>query len=170
MNRVTSRWLLGLLLIFLNPVLAADPQSTWVFDSIAAPTPAGSPLTSTDEQQVYQTILDQVRYWNAHDIEHYMELLWKSPDLLVVVDGQQILGWAEILAAYQRGYPDRSEMATVTLQRAKIQRLSSEFYLALTWFTFRTHDKDAFSTDTMIFRKFPEGWKIISGHSSFLEP
>jgi len=111
-----------------------------------------------------------VRYWNAHDIEHYMELLWKSPDLLVVVDGQQILGWAEVLAAYQRGYPDRSEMATVSLQRVKIQRLSSEFYLALTWFTFRIRDKDAFSTDTMIFRRFPEGWKIISGHSSFLEP
>jgi hypothetical protein len=122
MNRVTSRLLLALLLIFLNPALAADPQSTWVFDSIAAPTPARSPSASTDEQQVYQAILDQVRYWNAHDIENYMELLWKSPDLLVVVDGQQILGWAEVLAAYQRGYPDRSEMATVSLQRVKIQR------------------------------------------------
>ncbi len=170
MIRMASRWFITLLLFLSFQGFAADPQSAWVYDSIASPTPVGSPSVLTDEQQVYQVILDQVRYWNAHDIEHYMDLLWKSPDLLVVIDGEQIMGWAEILAAYQRGYPDRSEMATVTLQRAKIQRLSSEFYLALTWFTFRTHGKDAFSTDTMIFRRFPEGWKVISGHSSFLEP
>jgi ketosteroid isomerase-like protein len=168
--RIAFQWFLMPVSLFLAPAFAADPESTWVFDSITTAVPTGSPSKSTDEQQVYQVILDQVRYWNAHDIEHYMDLLWKSPDLLVVIDGEQIMGWAEILATYQRGYPDRSEMAQVTLQRAKIQRLSPEFYLALTWFTFRTRGKDAFSTDTMIFRKFPEGWKVISGHSSFLEP
>jgi len=171
MIRVASRWLFALLSAFLVSAFAADPQSSWVFDSAKPnPDPSNSTALPSDEEQVYGAILDQVRYWNAHDIEHYMELLWKSPDLLVIIDGEQIMGWAELLATYQRGYPDRSEMATVTLQRVKIQKLSSDFYLALTWFTFRTHGKNAFSTDTMIFRKFPEGWKVVNGHSSFLEP
>jgi len=141
-----------------------------VFDSVGEPTPSKTPLAQTDEQQVYQVILDQVRYWNAHDIEHYMDLFWKSPDLLVVVEGEQIIGWAEMLAAYQRGFPDRNEMGAVTLQRARLQKLSPEFFLALTWFTFRRNDKNSYCTDTMIFRKFPNGWRIMSGHSSFLEP
>jgi ketosteroid isomerase-like protein len=171
MIRALSRWILAALFLASFQGVAADPESTWVFDSIAPnPTPSASSATPTEEEQVYAAVLDQVRLWNAHDVEHYMDLFWKSRDLLLVIDGEQIMGWADILAAYQRGYPDRSEMATVTLQRAKIQKLSPDFYLALTWFTFRRRGKDAFSTDTMIFRKFPDGWKVISGHSSFLEP
>jgi ketosteroid isomerase-like protein len=129
-----------------------------------------SSAATTDEQQIYAIILDQLRYWNAHDIEHYMDCFWKSPDLLVVIDGEQIMGWAELLATYQRGFPNRQEMGTITLQRVKIQRLSSDFFLALSWFTIRTRDRDSYSTDTLIFRKFPEGWKVISDHASYLEP
>jgi ketosteroid isomerase-like protein len=168
MINAASRWLVGTLVAFSLSGFAADPQSTWVFDSIA-PKPAPSNVP-TDEEQVYTVILDQVRYWNAHDIEHYMDTYWKSPDLLAVVEGEQIIGWAGMLAAYQRGYPDRREMGAVTLQRAKLQKLSPEFFLALTWFTFTTNGKTSYCTDTMVLRKFPDGWKIISTHSSFLAP
>jgi uncharacterized protein (TIGR02246 family) len=171
MIRTASRWLVTLLLFLSIKGFAADPQSTWVFDSVTPnPSPSDSLAAPTDDQLVYAVILDQVRYWNAHDIEHYMDLFWKSPDLLVVVDGEQIIGWAEMLAAYQRGFPDRNEMGTTTLQRVKLQRLSPEFFLALTWYTFTRNTKNSYCTDTMIFRKFPDGWKIMSGHSSFLEP
>ena len=30
--------------------------------------------------------------WNAHDIDGYMEVYWKSPELLVVVDAEQFNG------------------------------------------------------------------------------
>jgi ketosteroid isomerase-like protein len=168
---MASRWLFALQLIFLIAALAADPQSTWVFDSI---TPKSSPSDTsaepTDEEQVYAVILAQIRYWNAHDIEHYMDTYWNSRDLLVVSDARQVMGWAELLAAYKRGYPSLSEMGTATLQRVKLQRLSQEFFLSLTWYAVRLNGKDSYATDTMIFRKFPEGWKIINAHSSFLEP
>jgi len=172
MIRVASRWLFPLLLFLsLYRQAAADSTSTWVFDSITPrPSPSGSPTDLTDAQQVYSIILDQVRYWNAHDIEHYMDVFWKSPDLLVVTDAEQVMGWAELLAAYQRGYHDRSEMGTVTLQRVKLQKLSPEFFLGLSWYAVRTNGKDSFASDTMIFRKLQDGWKIINSHSSFLQP
>src|SRR5258707_10289637 len=171
MIKMASRWLFVPALFFLVPAFAADPSSTWVFDSVA---PKASPSQSsdapTDEEQVYAIIVDEVRYWNARDIEHYMDVFWKSPDLLVVTDAEQVMGWAELLAAYQRGYHNRAEMGTVTLQRAKLQKLSSEFFLALTWYAVRANGKDSYATDTTIFRKFPQGWKVINAHSSFLEP
>jgi hypothetical protein len=171
MIRMPSRWLAVALFCVSYQGFAADPQSTWVFDSI---TPKSSPSDSlaepTDEEQVYSVILDQIRYWNAHDIEHYMETYWQSPDLLVISDARQVMGWAELLAAYKRGYPNLSEMGTATLQRVKLQRLSPDFFLSLTWYAVRLNSKDSYATDTMIFRKFPEGWKIINAHSSFLEP
>jgi hypothetical protein len=171
MIRTATRLLVAVTVFVSVDSRASDPQSTWVFDSAKTNQSLSDPeILPSDEQLVYTAILDQVRYWNARDIEHYMDQFWKSPDLLIIVDGEQIMGWAELLAAYQRGFPDRSEMPIVTLQRVKIQKLSPDFYLALSWFTFRNHGKNAFSTDTMIFRKLPDGWKVINGHSSFLEP
>ncbi len=171
MIRTASRWLVTLLLSASIPAFAANPQSAWVFDSVSPkPSPSTSPTVPTEEEQVYAVILDQVRYWNAHDIEHYMDTYWKSPDLLVVIEGEQIIGWAEMLAAYQRGFPDRTEMGAIALQRVKIQKLSSEFFLALSWYTFTRNAKNSYCTDTMIFRKLPEGWKVITSHGSFLEP
>jgi ketosteroid isomerase-like protein len=171
MIKTPSRWFVTTLFCLSFHGLAADPQSTWVFDSVApTATPSGSPVEPSDAQQVYAVILDQIKYWNAHDIEHYMDTYWNSPDLLVVVEGEQVIGWAEMLAAYQRGFPNRNEMGAVTLQRVKLQQISPEFYLALSWYTFTRSTKNSYCTDTLIFRKLPEGWKIITSHASFLEP
>jgi ketosteroid isomerase-like protein len=171
MKRTASRWVVVALLSLSFQGFAGDPQSTWVFDSVApSQTPSQSTSGPSEAQQVYAVILDQINYWNAHDIEHYMDTYWKSPDLLVVVEGEQIIGWGEMLAAYQRGFPDRKEMGIVTLQRVRLQQISPEFYLALSWYTFTRNTKNSYCTDTMIFRKLPEGWKIITSHASFLEP
>jgi ketosteroid isomerase-like protein len=168
---MASRCLTALLFLVPFRGFAQEPPSTWTYDSVRpSPSPSNSPATPSDEEQVYKVILDQVKYWNAHDIEHYMECFWKSPDLLVVNDGEQVIGWAEVLATYQRGFPNRNEMGVSTLQRVKIERLGENFFLALSWFTIHANGRDSYSTDTMIFRKFPEGWKIISDHSSYLEP
>jgi ketosteroid isomerase-like protein len=171
MIRMSSRWLLTVLLSFSIPAFAADPQSTWVYDSVKpSPSPSNSPAQQTDEEQVYNVILDQVRYWNAHDIEHYMDCFWKSPDLLVVNDGEQVMGWAEVLATYQRGFPNRAEMGSMTLQRVRLQRLGPDFFLGLSWFVVGINGKNSYSTDTMVFQRLSEGWRIVSDHSSYLEP
>jgi ketosteroid isomerase-like protein len=171
MIKTATRWLVTLLFSLAMPTIAADPPSTWVYDSVKpTPSPSSSPAAPTEEEQVYNVILDQLRYWNAHDIEHYMDCFWKSPDLLVVNEGEQVMGWAEVLATYQRGFPNRAEMGSLTLQRVKLQRLGPDFFLGLSWFVVRTNGKDSYATDTMVFQRFSEGWKVISDHSSYLEP
>jgi hypothetical protein len=54
---------------------------------------------------------------NAHDIEGYMEVYWKSPDLLVVVDAGQFNGWQQLHDSYNNGYPDRSAMGFIQPKR-----------------------------------------------------
>jgi hypothetical protein len=39
--------------------------------------------------QVYEVLLKMLDRWNAHDIEGHLEVYWKSPELLVVVDSEQ---------------------------------------------------------------------------------
>ena len=108
MSRTASRWSITLLLFLSVQAFAADPQSTWVYDSAKpSPSPSESSRATTDEEQIYAVILDQLRYWNAHDIEGYMEVYWKSPELLVVVDAEQFNGWQQLHDSYINGYPDR---------------------------------------------------------------
>jgi len=40
----------------------------------------------------------------------YMEVLWKSPELLVVVDAEQFNGWQQLHDSYVNGYADRNAM------------------------------------------------------------
>jgi hypothetical protein len=46
--------------------------------------------------------------WNAHDIEGHLEVYWKSPELLVVVDSEQFNGWQQLRDSYLNGYPNRN--------------------------------------------------------------
>jgi ketosteroid isomerase-like protein len=159
-----------LLLLPARPLIAADslPYGEWTFDSNKPLAPSLPP--QTDDQEIYGVINQMVALWNAHDIEHYMESFWKSANLLIVSDGEQIIGWNNLLATYQRSYPDRRDMAICSVERVKIQSLGPDLALALSWWTVRTGSRNSYSTDTAIFRKFPDGWKVVADHATFIAP
>jgi hypothetical protein len=62
--------------------------------------PANSSVSKPDDQQVYEVLLKMLDRWNAHDIEGYMELYWKSPDLFVIVDSEQFNAWQQLHDSY----------------------------------------------------------------------
>jgi uncharacterized protein (TIGR02246 family) len=165
------RIFLTILLLSLSlPLTAQDgrPYGDWTFDSNKPATTQGTP--QADDREIYGVINQMVALWNAHDIEHYMELFWKSDNLLVVSDGEQILGWNNLLATYQRSYPNRNEMAILTLERVKIQSLGPDLALALTWWTVQCAGRNSYCTDTSVFRKFADGWKVVTDHATFIAP
>ena len=89
--------------------LTAEEKGGWVFDSLATAPGATTP----DAQQVYQLLLKMLDRWNAHDIEGHLEVYWKSPELLVVVDSEQFNGWQQLHDSYLNGYPDRNAMGFI---------------------------------------------------------
>jgi hypothetical protein len=152
------RILIAIFLLSLSQALIAeDGQSygQWTFDSNRPSVPA-TPATA-DDHAICGVINQMVALWNARDIEHYMECFWKSDNLLIVSDGEQIIGWSNLLATYQRSYPDRRDMAVCSIERVKIQSLGPGLALALSWWTVRTGSRNSYSTDTAIFRKLTFG-------------
>jgi hypothetical protein len=65
-----------------------------------------------------------VDHWNAHDIEGHLEVYWKSPELLVVVDSEQFNGWQQLHDSYLNGYPDRNAMGFIQPKRILLCRWS----------------------------------------------
>jgi hypothetical protein len=80
-------------------------------------------------------LLKMLDRWNAHDIEGYMEVYWKSPELLVVVDAEQFNGWQQLYDSYVNGYPDRSAMGFIQPKRIQVKLLKPDLALALTWWS-----------------------------------
>src|SRR5271170_1095806 len=145
----------------------AQEHQGWQLDSL----PAKSSASVADTQQVYGILLKMLDRWNAHDIEGYMEVYWKSPELLVVIDSEQYNGWQQLHDSYLNGYPDRSAMGFIEPGRIQVKLLKPDFALALTWWTinFPTSNQKVVGNTTMNLQKFDDGWKIVASHSSTTE-
>ena len=145
-------------------------DDAWTFDSNRPASGEKPGNQGTIGGQVYGVLQQMIAHWNSRDIDGYMDCWWKSPDLLFVQDGEQIMGWVNLRAAYQRGFPDRNAMGVLALERVKVQPLGSDAALALCWWTVTTFGRKHYATDTTVFRHLPEGWRAIASHATYIAP
>jgi uncharacterized protein (TIGR02246 family) len=150
--------------LFATPV-AADSKTD--LDTINQQKVAGA---ADSEKEIYEQLNRMADAWNRHDIDAYLDGYWRSDDLVIVVEGENLRGWDLLSKAYHSGYPNLEEMGTLTLDRVQIHLLSPDLGFALTWFTASFPKKKEFGTDTVILKKLPEGWRVAISHSSFVEP
>jgi uncharacterized protein (TIGR02246 family) len=142
----------------------AQGQDGWQFDSLDA----NPNVSKSDAQQIYEVLLKMLDRWNSHDMEGYLEVYWKSPDLLVVVDSEQFNGWQQLHDSYVNGYPDRNAMGFIDPARVQVKLIKPDLALALTWWSisFPNTKKRVVGNTTMNLQKFAHGWKIVASHTS----
>jgi uncharacterized protein (TIGR02246 family) len=164
MRRRRFSLIVPLLLLGLCLPVMAQKQPGWTFDSLGA----SSTAPKSDSQQVYEVLLKMLDRWNAHDLEGHLEVYWKSPELLVIVDSEQFNGWKQLHDSYVNGYPDRNSMGFITPARIQVKLLKPDFALALTWWSvsFPGSKQKVVGNTTMNLQKFEDGWKIVASHSS----
>jgi uncharacterized protein (TIGR02246 family) len=153
-------------LFFSLPVVAQELHG-WQFDSLR---PNAGEFRS-NVQQVYEVLLKMLEYWNAHDIERFMEEYWKSPELLVVIDGAEFNGWQQLHDYYKSGYPDRNSMGFIEPTRIQVKLLKPDFALVLIWWSvsFPTSKRPVVGNTTMNLQKLDGAWKIVDSHTSTVD-
>lgn len=111
---------------------------------------------------------EQAKCWRKGDLECYMQGYWKSDSLLFIGSRGLTYGWQPTLDNYKRGYPDVSAMGKLNFDLKEFRQLSPETMLVVgKWHLQRDAAKgDLEGHFSVIFQKFPEGWKIIADHSS----
>ena len=104
--------------------------------------------------------------WNRGDIDAFMDGYSRSDETLFVSGDDVTRGWQKVLDHYKKKYSDRAEMGTLTFSSLEITPLSNDSAVALgSWKLNRANDQPH-GRFTLIFRRFPEGWRIVHDHTS----
>jgi ketosteroid isomerase-like protein len=128
-----------------------------------------SPAVSTRaESAIAQVLQEQTNAWNRGDLEAFMAGYWKSPELTFFSGAHESKGWQAALDRYKKSYQGAGhEMGKLEFSNLRIEMLGhksafvcGEFHLTM------SDGKTPHGLFTLIFRKFPEGWKIVHDHSA----
>ena len=111
---------------------------------------------------------DQQAAWNRHDLEAFMAGYWNSPELTFFSGAKETKGWQAALDRYKKNYQEGGhEMGRLEFSNLRIETLGPESAFVRGEFHLTMSDgKTPHGIFTLIFRKFPDGWKIVHDHSA----
>jgi beta-aspartyl-peptidase (threonine type) len=137
----------------------------FVMSGACAPTPTPEPDAVRDVRAVWTA---QVEAWNRGDLDGFMAGYWQSPELVFFSNGTETRGWQETLDRYRARYQaEGKRMGTLDFPQLDLVMLGTEAVLTRGRWHLRMPDGEELSGMTsVIFRKLPEGWRIVHDHSS----
>ena len=104
--------------------------------------------------------------WNKGDIDGYMDG-YDRTEATVFVSGDNVThGWQTVRDRYKKNYDTREKMGQLTFSDLEITSLSSDSAVALGSWKLKRDSDEPHGRFTLIFRKFPDGWKIVHDHTS----
>lgn len=113
-------------------------------------------------------IQDQQAAWNRQDLEGFMAGYWNSPDLTFFSGAREFNGWQAALDRYKKNYQSAGhEMGKLEFANLRIEMLGRDAAFVRGEFHLTMPDgKTPHGLFTLVFRKFPEGWKIVHDQSA----
>lgn len=119
-----------------------------------------------ESKNIEKILLNQAAAWNNGDIEGYMQGYWKSDSLLFTSGGNIQRGWNATMEKYKKSYNTKEKMGTLVFSDVEYHFLSpTSAWVLGHWKLTRENDTPR-GVFTLIFRKFPDGWKIVHDHTS----
>ena len=114
-----------------------------------------------------RAVLDaQVEAWNRGDIEGFMRGYARREDTTFVSGDALTRGWTVVLNRYRKNYDSREKMGTLTFSELEIKPVAGDAAIVLgRWQLKRSQDTPG-GRFTLIFRRTPEGWRIVHDHTS----
>jgi beta-aspartyl-peptidase (threonine type) len=121
-----------------------------------------------DVERVLRTQQDA---WNRHDLEGFMAGYWNSSELTFFSGAQERRGWQATTDRYRERYAGPGhEMGKLEFSGLRVEVLGADAaFVRGAWMLTMSDGTTPHGLFTLVFRKFPEGWKIVHDHTSAAE-
>jgi len=106
--------------------------------------------------------------WNRGDVDAFMSG-YDPGDSTTFVGATITRGYRQVLENYHRRYPTKEKMGYLTFSGLEVMPLGAEYASVLgKWHLDRSSEAGGVAGGifTLLFRKTPNGWKIILDHTS----
>lgn len=132
---------------------------------------AASQISNESQSAIEHVLRTQQQAWNYHDLNAFMAGYWNSPDLTFFSGAKESKGWQATLDRYRATYDSPGhEMGKLDFSDLRVEVLSSDSaFVRGVWQLTMSDGKTPHGRFTLVFRKFPDGWKIIHDHTSAAE-
>ncbi len=104
--------------------------------------------------------------WNNGNLEAFMQGYWRSDSLCFIGSRGLTYGWAQTRANYQKGYPNRDAMGTLTFDILKVELLSKKSAFVIGKWHLARKSGDVGGHYSLLWKKINGKWVIVADHSS----
>ena len=134
--------------------------------------------TASGQQPADASVVSEIRTvlhaqqgaWNGGDIDSFMNG-YARDETTVFVSGDEVMrGWQTVRDRYLKKYSDRAKMGTLTFSDLEIEQLGPDSAVALGRWELKRASDNPHGHFTLIFRKTPDGWRIVHDHTSAAAP
>ena len=136
----------------------------------AAVSAADAPKIDSDAGEIRAVLEAQASAWNRGDIDAYVGGHARG-DATEFVGGDTLTrGWQTVRDRYAKKYDSAEKMGRLAFSEVDVKQLSADAALVTgRWHLDRKEDQPH-GLFTLVFRKLPEGWRIVHDHSSSATP
>ncbi len=132
--------------------------------------PAVEALKESDRTAIVAVLTSQQNDWNKGDIHGFMAGYWNSTELTFAGTRGFTRGWQPVLARYEKNYADKAAMGTLDFQELELRSLGPDAALVLGKWQLQRQAGDVGGIFTLVFQKFPDGWRIVHDHTTQSPP
>ncbi len=148
---------------------APQAMAVWVFLLMLGGAAIAQQKPTTIEAQVRAVLEQQVKDWNAGDIEKFMQGYERSEKTRFASGGNITVGWQAVLDRYQHTYANKAAMGKLTFSDLDITVVSPEAALAFGRWHLQRDPDELKGLFTLLLRRTPDGWRIVHDHTSAAE-
>jgi len=155
----------------MNRLLTFAFLTVFVIAVTAAAQVQSDQVQSDAQSQVEHVLRVQQDAWNRHDLLAFMAGYWNSPELTFFSGATERRGWQATLDRYRASYDSPGhEMGRLEFSALRVEMLGPDAaFVRGAWQLTLSDRKTPHGLFTLVFRRFPEGWKIVHDHTSAAE-
>jgi len=138
--------------------------------SVAAIVSAAPTQSQNATAQIRSVLRAQQDAWNRGDIDGFMNGYGRSASTVFVSEDTIRRGWETVRERYRKKYSDRAKMGTLAFSDLEIMLLSPDAGVVLGRWSLKRANDQPHGRFTLIFKRLPEGWRIVQDHTSSAPP